>query len=127
MPLVAWLTLSYLGGLLAGFSDAARPAGILLVAIGIAALASGRARLAAGLTLGVAGLIAATAAGDARRECVRQTMRHRSSDLRIAAEASPGSFTRAEVSGCGAPVTLFVGSGHAGGGSIVRATGDISV
>lgn len=127
MPLITWLVLGYLAGLLAGFGGLGGPAGIVAALVGVVALTSDRQRVTAVAAFVVAGCFAAGAATQSAHTCVR-TLAHASViSARIVADAEPGSFTRGVSVACGAPLSIFVAEGRAGAGATIAIRGQIAV
>ena len=128
MPLITWLVLGYLAGLLAGFGGIGAPVGIVAAIVAAAALGvvRDRPRVAAVAGFLVAGCLASSAATESVHRCVR-ALPHTSTVLaRIAGDAEPGAFTRGESVECGAPLSVFVASGRASAGATVQIRGQLT-
>lgn len=128
MPLIAWLVLGYLAGLLAGFGGIGAPVGIVAAIVAAAALGvvRDRPRVAAVAGFLVAGCLASSAATESVHRCVR-ALSHTSTVLaRIAGDAEPGAFTRGESVECGAPLSVFVANGRASAGATVQIRGKLT-
>lgn len=126
MPLIAWLILGYLAGLLTGFGGVGVPAAFLATAVGAALVATGRVKGATIAALVLAGVVAAAATEQSRSVCVRQGIRSSTIEVRLAGDAEPGAFVRGSAKGCAAPLSVFVASGRAPAGTLVRLTGEVS-
>ncbi len=128
MPLITWLVLGYLAGLLAGFGGIGAPVGIvaaMVVAIAVA-IVRDRPRLAAVAGFVVAGCLAANAATESVHRCVRALAHASTTTARIVGDAEPGAFTRGESVECFAPLSIFVADGRAGAGATIRVRGSFT-
>lgn len=129
MPLITWLILAYLCGLLAGFGGVGGPIGIVaaMIALIVTVVARDRSRVGALAVFVVAGCLASTAAMESVHRCVRALSRTSTFSVRIGDDAEPGAFTRGESVECAAPVSIFVANGRAPAGATIRVRGSISV
>jgi competence protein ComEC len=124
MPLITWLVIAFLGGLLVGFSAAAKLFAVLAIACAVLAALMSRVRAAACFIVAFTGLLSAMSAHAARVTCVRAAARVQVVAAVIVDDVSDGGYTRGETL-CGAPATLFVGSGRARGGASIRVIGEV--
>lgn len=131
MPLLALAVLSYVVGLVGGFSSlggVARTALAVACAAGaiVAAFALGT-RAAAACALALAGLLVAEATRRHERACAAAVVAsHGPHRLVLERDASPAAVVRARVLAgpCEVPATLFVARGDAPAGAVVLATGE---
>jgi competence protein ComEC len=126
VPLIAWLILTYLCGLLAGLSGIATPMAILAVAAAGIAIIVGSARQLILCVVAIAGMIAGSATTESVHRCVEASVRSASISVEILSDVEPGGFTRGTIRPCGAPASIWIAKGHANAGATVAVTGQSS-
>ena len=126
MPLIAWLTVAYLAGSVAGFTKAATAAAATAVCACMAATLVSRPRIAAACAMVAAGALASKTWSSGRQACVALAAAATTMRVELLDEASPGGFSRARMP-CGARVSIFVAKGSAAAGATVRAQGTSAV
>ena len=126
MPLITWLVLGYMAGLLAGFGGLAAPAGMVAAMLVVAAVVQGRSHVAAIAALVLAGCLAANAAVKSVHHCVTAFSHTSTITARIGGDADPGALVRGASVECDVPLTVVVASGHAQAGATVQIRGSIN-
>jgi competence protein ComEC len=126
VPLIAWLTCAFLGGLLAGFTRASTTIAAIGGGVAIAAVMLSHPRIGAAAILLAAGSLNAKAWVDVRKSCAVAAGTAPVLQLELLDDAAPGAFARARLD-CGARASMFVAHGHAAAGSTIVARGQVTM
>lgn len=126
MPLIAWLTFAFLGGLLAGFTRASTTVAVIGGGAAVAAVMLSHVRISAGAILLAAGSLNAKLWADARKACAVAAVTAPALRLELVDDAGAGAFARSRVD-CGARASVFVAHGKAAAGSTILARGQVTM
>src|SRR4051794_12702358 len=107
MPLIAWLVIAYIAGLLAGFGGMPAFVALLLGGLAIVAAAQGRMVIVATLAFLAAGIASALSAKHGNDECVRRSAGATVVVARLERSIEPGGFSPATLTGCSARLSVF--------------------
>src|ERR1043165_9959307 len=123
MPLIAWLVIAYLSGLLAGFGGIPGFVAIVVAVVAVVAASQGNVRAATVLGFAVAGLWTARSAKESNERCIRLAARAHEVAARLDRDIEPGGFSSAALTSCPARISVFAAQGRALAGSVVRIQG----
>jgi competence protein ComEC len=126
VPLIVFALLAYLGGLLAGFSDAVLVALVAVIGAAMVGAQSGRVVSIAFAALATGGVVAARVAASEQTRCLAAAVQQQRVTIVLDADASPGAFARGRVRGCDAFASVAVADGEAIAGSTIVATGALT-
>lgn len=126
MPLVAFALLSYLGGLLAGFSGSLPVSVTAIIAAGVLGSRQRRVATIAFAALATGGVAVATAVVRDERSCIDTAAHSAAITVVVDDSISPGAFARGQLEACRSSVGLMVSQGSGPAGSVIVAAGEIT-
>src|ERR1043165_2668721 len=118
MPLIAWLVIAYLAGLLAGFAGVPGAAGIGLGVVAIIAASQQALKPAVVAGLCIAGLWSARSARESNERCIRLSSARHEVLARLDRDIEPGGFSPAALTTCPARISIFAAQGSAPAGAV---------
>ena len=125
MPLIAWLLIAYLAGLLTGFAGAHVSLAILFAAVATFLAAREKLALAALTAFLALGVAAAAASRDANERCIRAVANTDTITVKLDRDAAPGSFASGHLFRCPAGISIFAAEGRAPAGATIQVRGHI--